>query len=189
MTPKDKMVIAVQKGYYIDDFGFLFKSGVEVKGSLFRVGNYTGRKFSLRIGSGTYRIKFGRLMAYQKFGDKIFEAGIVVRHLDGNPLNNSISNIDIGTPSQNCLDRDKVSRQLHAKYNGKKYSDETVRLLKEDRLSGMTYKKLIEKYGMAKSTLSYYLGKSDRKRAEVIIIGAPKEKWIVDKINRINTRV
>lgn len=38
-----------------------------------------------------------RLQAYQKFGDKIYEDGIVVRYLNGDRYDNSYDNIGIGT--------------------------------------------------------------------------------------------
>lgn len=55
-----------------------------------------------------------RLMAYQKYGDKIYEPGIGVRHLDGNCRNNSHQNIEIGTHSQNMMDIPPDRRLSHA---------------------------------------------------------------------------
>ncbi len=50
-------------------------------------------------------VKVHRLQAYQLFGDKIFEPGVVVRHLDSDTKNNSLSNIAIGTYKDNHMDR------------------------------------------------------------------------------------
>ena len=58
--------------------------------------------------------KFHHLQACQKFGDKIYEEGMVVRHLDGNPLNNTWDNIEIGTDYDNHMDRSRKDRVEHA---------------------------------------------------------------------------
>ena len=49
-------------------------------------------------------VKFHHMQAYEKFGDAIFEDGIVVRHLNGDPSDNSWDNIAIGTQSDNMMD-------------------------------------------------------------------------------------
>jgi len=45
--------------------------------------------FSFRVNKKIVKIYAHRLQAFQKYGDKIYENGIEVRHLDGNLLNNS----------------------------------------------------------------------------------------------------
>lgn len=57
-----------------------------------------------------YPVKIHRLVAYQKFGDALFKKGIQVRHLNGNKLDFSFENIEIGTAKQNCLDKPKEQR-------------------------------------------------------------------------------
>lgn len=69
-------------------------------------------------GRGKAPIKVHRLAAYQKFGEAIFEPGIVVRHLNGNPQDNSVDNIAIGTHLDNRLDisqseRSEIIRKGH----------------------------------------------------------------------------
>jgi hypothetical protein len=101
-----------------------------------------------------------RLQAYQKFGNKIYEEGIVARHLDGNPLNNSCNNIEIGTTSDNMMDIPKEVRIKKASNANKKHSDETVKDIRKDRKSGMTYKELMYKYGISsKGTMSFIVNK------------------------------
>ncbi len=59
-------------------------------------------------------IPIHRLLAYQKFGECIFDDGVCVRHLDGDPSNNVWDNIETGTQSDNMLDRDPDERMAHA---------------------------------------------------------------------------
>ena len=102
-------------------------------------------------------IQVHKLQAYQKFGNKVFEKGIQVRHLDNNSLNNSWNNIDIGTQSQNMMDIPKEKRIQKARNNIKYDWSE----IDKDRENGMSYKKLTEKYGVKKGTLSYRYSKNN----------------------------
>jgi hypothetical protein len=70
--------------------------------------------FNFRHGSNKITINAHRLQAFQKFGMKLLEEDMVVRHLDGNAMNNSWHNIAIGTASDNMMDRDPESRRAHA---------------------------------------------------------------------------
>ena len=45
-----------------------------------------------------------RLVAYAKFGDKLFDPSLEVRHKDGNPGNSRGKNIILGTRSENLMD-------------------------------------------------------------------------------------
>lgn len=60
-----------------------------------------------------------RFIAYQLYGDKIFEPGIVVRHLNDDPSDNRFENIALGTYKDNK--RDQKSNNIKStpgKYNG-----------------------------------------------------------------------
>jgi len=97
-----------------------------------------------------------RLVAYQKYGDQMFDDGIEVRHLDGNPANNSSENIVIGTHSQNMLDIEasnriqKATKASHKHHNQDRWAD-----IDADRDAGMSYRRIQAKYGIARSTLSF----------------------------------
>lgn len=70
---------------------------------------YEGKNFSFKV---------HRLCAYIKFGDEVFKDGVLVRHLDDNPLNLSWDNLVLGTPQDNARDilkTDRVSRAKHAR--------------------------------------------------------------------------
>lgn len=59
---------------------------------------------------GRLAVNAHQLMAFQKYGLKIFEPDIVIRHLDGNSLNNNENNIAIGSRSDNEFDKPKEVR-------------------------------------------------------------------------------
>lgn len=152
-----KEEIAFSKGYRVTE------DGTQVKNLR------TGNSLSCWIDKKSYRcfnirtenrkklnISVHRLQAYQKFREKLYEEGIVVRHLDGDSLNNAISNIEIGTQTDNLLDRSAECRLLHARKAARvnrKLTEEQVLSLLKDRSTGQTYVQLAEKYGLTKSTV------------------------------------
>ena len=84
--------------------------------------------------------------------------GIDISHLDGNYLNNSESNIDLGTNSDNMMDIPKEVRIRKSSNASKKYSDELVQMIRLDKEKGMSYKELMIKYNISsKGTLSYII--------------------------------
>lgn len=104
----NKIKYAYQKGYRIDKDGILLNKNKEkVKGFI----KSSGYRFhTIRFNNGFKTFAFHRLQAFQKFGDEIFKPDIEVRHLDGNALNNSLINIEIGSRSQNMMDIPKNIR-------------------------------------------------------------------------------
>lgn len=82
---------AFEKGYRVSADGtILSPAGRNLSG-------VTGNRGYVWIKYGTgVRCLAHRLQAYQKFGDRIYEPGTVVRHIDGDRGNNSASNIDAG---------------------------------------------------------------------------------------------
>ena len=71
---------------------------------------------SVSIWNTRYPVKVHRLVAYQKFGNAVFEKGIEVRHLNGNKLDFSFENILIGTAKENSQDKPKEKRLKCASY-------------------------------------------------------------------------
>lgn len=99
-----------------------------------------------------------KLQAYQKFDLLAFKDSI--RHLNGNSLDNSEENIDIGTQHDNYMDRDPNVRLEHARVAAsylRSLTEEQVDELVKLHLSGWTYKMLTKKYGIVKSTVSYII--------------------------------
>lgn len=150
-------IIAKEKGYTITPEGVVFSP----KGK--QVGTYGKNKymyFSFRLNGKIVKVYFHRYQAYLKFGNSLYEDGIMVRHLDGDLLNNSESNIELGTNSDNMLDIPKEKRAQKSANANKKYSDDLVLEIKADRERGMSYKDLMEKYHISsKGTMSNIINK------------------------------
>jgi len=159
----EAIVLAYNKGYRVSDDGRLLnKLGSELKGG-FDTSGY--RIFGVRHirSRATSNVRVHRLRAYQTFGDEIFKDGIECRHLDGNKLNNSKSNIAIGTHSENMMDKTPTERSKHAAMassSNRALSDEKLAELKEYHAIHRSYKKTMEKFGISsKGTLNYMLKK------------------------------
>lgn len=154
MKPEPEQ-IAEKKGYIITD------EGIVISPYKRKVGTYGKNKylyFGIRYNKKIIKVYFHRFQAYRKFRNQIFDRNLCVRHLDGNFLNNSYNNIEIGTYSQNSLDIPKEIRINISRYANVKYNKDLIKLIKEDRYKGMRYKELITKYNIKnKSSLSYLL--------------------------------
>ena len=156
----NKEKIANQKGYYVSKTGEVFnRHNIELNYNTIPKNGYK-RIFICHEGK-KIQINVHRLQAYQKYGDKIFNKGIVVRHFDGNKLNNSWDNILIGTSSDNMMDIPEQIRIKKAKYASSfmtKYNHtEVVKFYN----SCKSYKKTMEKFNISsKGTLNYILKSS-----------------------------
>lgn len=108
----------------------------------------------------TQKVPVHRVVAFQKYGEKIFEPGIIVRHKDNNKLNFDRNNILIGTALDNHLDNEKsVIDMLYENCrkmgrDKRLFDDLKLAELRELRALGMSLKKLAVKYGCSKSTIS-----------------------------------
>ena len=99
------------------------------------------------------------LVAYQKFGEKLFEEGIQVRHLDGTRTNNTPENIALGTQKQNTMDRSPTSRKQHAKHAAsfwKKHDHDAIRRFYTE--NDVSYSDVMAKFGISsKGTVSWII--------------------------------
>ena len=103
-----------------------------------------------------------KLQAYQMFEEEMFVEGIVVRHLDGDPLNNSPENIAIGTVRDNIMDRDPEARRAHAikAASGRENLRDDWKAIETDhRDNNMGFKLLSQKYGVSRGALSSHFRK------------------------------
>ena len=156
---KTALMQAYKKGYRVRDnlvYGIVkkqpLKLGCSRSGYLF---------FNLKLGRKVLKVFLHRLVAYEKYQDKLFESGILVRHLNGNSKDNSFENICIGTQTENMLDRNPKERLRHAikaSSSIRKFNNEKVNQIKLDHSNGLGYKALMEKYCISsKGTLHYIL--------------------------------
>lgn len=151
-------MLAYERGYRISEQGLCFnKSGKQVGGYT----NNTGYlAFSLRVDKIPKRVNIHRLQAFQKYGHKLYEKGIMVRHLNGIKTDNSWDNIAIGTNSQNQMDipeQIRIKRALHATSFVRKHDKEIIR---EYHKHDNSYKKTMAQFDISsKGTLHFILNK------------------------------
>ena len=159
---KQIVVFAFEKGYRIKNNKAYSPSGKELFG--FRnhkskwgyqcLQIYTKGFFPCR----SDYVFWHQLVAFEKFGDTFLDDKIVVRHLNGNHLDNSWDNIAIGSPQDNSLDRNPIDRKIHAlktSQSMRRFTDKEIEQIKIDRQNGMSYNQLIQKYSTSKGTLSF----------------------------------
>ena len=158
MNIKDRILAASEKGYSVDKQGNVwYNDNLRVLRS-----NRGYMEFAIRC-DGEKRpqnVPVHGLQAYQKFGNKIFEPGIVVRHLDGNSLNNNFDNIEIGTQQENMMDIPAEQRIAHAKHAASaqiKYNADEIKLF---HAKSCSYAKTMEHFDIkSKGTLFHILNK------------------------------
>jgi hypothetical protein len=120
------VVEAYRRGYRITDSGHLICSnGRERHCCPDRYGYNTSTIRMPGQRSNCRRLYWHKLAAYQKFGLAALAKGVQVRHLDGDPSNTTLINIDIGTPSQNRLDMPAEKRKALAGRASRKWDDDT----------------------------------------------------------------
>lgn len=149
--------IAYLKGYRVTMSGVLLNpKNIEI-GSLtgrYLYGSFKSKKNNVKL----KRFSAHRLQAFQKYGNKLYEEGIMVRHKNGNPIDNSWDNILIGTNKENAMDipeHIRISRALHASSFLRKHDKEEVKKYYQECKS---YKKTMEKFNISsKGTLHYIL--------------------------------
>lgn len=152
---KEALKVAKEKGYYCDKLGNIYSPNKKLK--LIKTRNYY--QFSVRVNGIGTPILVHRFIGYLKYDEKIFDENFLIRHLDGNSLNNFWENILIGTQSENMKDipeLNRIKKSITASIGLRRFTDEEVINIIEDRRKGLTYKELSEKYNTSKSTLSYF---------------------------------
>lgn len=120
------------------------------------------RYFRPRYNGGHITVPVHRLVAFEKFGQDLYTVGLEVRHKDNNSENNSWSNLLLGTKSQNMMDKPPEERKRIALLGAmaqRKLSEEGAQHLRDDHDAGLSYRKLVKKYGIAKSTVSYIVNR------------------------------
>ena len=146
------------KGYRVDEQGRLVSPKGVVRKARKSLSGYLC--VSIRINGRMSSVYVHQIAASQKFGEEIFSSECV-RHLDGNPLNNKLTNIEIGTQSENIRDIPAETRKRSANIATsyiRKWDKKVVRKYYEE--NGKSYKKTKEFFGISsKGTLWYILNK------------------------------
>ena len=138
--------------------GWLIRKDGSIKKE-FRVGKNGYLFVSLRLPLDKRgQVSIHKLQAYKKFGELMFKPNMVVRHIDGDKLNNKYENISIGTQSENQLDRCSEDLKLHSIKAARKNQDNTRPLKTRLEIYEMIYKglstrEIMNKYSIAKSTI------------------------------------
>lgn len=152
---RDKIILAIEKGYMATDEGNI----IGIKGKILRgvINKRNYRVFTLRDGKKNRLIFNHHIVAFQKFGEMLFEKGMEVRHLNGNSLDNSWLNIRIGTHQQNMMDKSaevRLTSAMKATSHIRKYDKNEVR----DFYAKNGWKKTMDNFKISsKGTLSYVL--------------------------------
>lgn len=148
---------AYEKGYSVIDGRVFSPYGRQLKLSS-RKGYY---RFSVKMNGERITFWVHRLVAYQKYGDKLFEPGIQVRHKNNDSKNNLDDNILIGTQSDNMMDKkpeDRLKNAKKASSHIRKFTNVEVEKIREERRKGRTYKQLMEMFDISsKGTMNHIL--------------------------------
>lgn len=158
----DKIKKASEKGYVVTKDGDVIYKGKKRKLNFYSKNDKLKYySFNARIDGVVKKIKVHRLQAYQKYGDAIFEKGILVRHLDSNSLNNNYNNIAIGNSHDNSMDRpEKLRKQMaiNASKSTLKYNHKEIY---EYYCLTKSYKKTMEKFDIkSKNTINQIIKKN-----------------------------
>jgi hypothetical protein len=117
--------------------------------------------FGYRIDGKKLNVTWHRLQAYQKYGDMLFEKGILVRHTNHIITDCSWDHILIGTAKDNMEDNpreDVLKYALNATDKWRKYNASEV---KEFYSTCKSYKQTMKKFNISsKGTLHFILNKA-----------------------------
>lgn len=150
------VVTAYNKGYRVDKDGNL----VGPKGNFVKPIVYGYNYLGFSVQHQQYRrtpTPIHRLAAYQKYGDKVLQKGMQVRHLNGNRHDNSLANISIGTQYDNTMDMPEEKRRRiieSATRATRKISSETAQQIRNIYSQGRnSTRKLARDYGVSRRTI------------------------------------
>jgi hypothetical protein len=114
---------------------------------------------------GSNNVEAHRVSWLVNFG--IIPEGMYICHKCDNPMCVRPTHLFLGTPADNSNDMIKKGRQPRI-IGHRKINYEVADQIRKDQLSGMTNKELRERYGLAKSTISYIVnGKTWTSEAKI----------------------
>ena len=156
--------VAFEKGYYV------FENKVYNKYGRSRriTNNHKGYpSFTITVGSrkdNTRKIKHvvvHRLVAYQKYKDRLYFDGIQVRHRNGDKEDFSFDNILIGSASENMMDKPRSERHrlaCNAANKRRRFNGVEIHDIRKFHKKYKSYKMTMHKYNIrSKGSLHYIL--------------------------------
>jgi hypothetical protein len=152
--------IAFAKGYRVSPDGQTVTSR---RGYVRKLCKKNGeyRVVTVSIHRRVYPVMVHRLQAYQHFGEAIFAAECV-RHLDGNPANNAVGNLALGTASENMMDIPADIRLSKARIASAAATKHDHAEVLEFYRATKSYAKTMRKFGISsKGTISFIVRKSE----------------------------
>lgn len=148
------IIYAKSVGYTIDKFGNInSKTGKPL--ILSKSGNYL--KFTVNKNGEYGTVKVHSFQAYCKFGNKLFNDGIEVRHLNNNSLDNTFENISIGTKHENHLDKDRETIKkvsIAGAQKLRRFTSDDIRDIRLKKRNGDTLKEIADIYNTSKGHIS-----------------------------------
>lgn len=106
ITAAEKGYIATKKGDVIGPRGEILKDQYDRDGY---------RYFNIKECGVYSHVRIHRFIAFMLFGERVFEKGVQVRHLDGNKTNCTPENLALGSQSENMMDKPEAVRLMQAK--------------------------------------------------------------------------
>lgn len=154
---------AYNRGYRINDNGVLInKTGMPLKGFVTNTKRTPYRMSTMRMNGKNVNFYHHKLCAYQKFGAKTFKADCV-RHLNNDSLDNSPSNIALGSIKDNYYDiplesRANTAKKIAAMSRWASKAKEIIEFHKQVR----SYKETMKKFGISSGGTLYYILKKKK---------------------------
>jgi hypothetical protein len=99
---------------------------------------------------------------YRRFNGPLSPT-LAVNHIDGDPANNTPANLELVTIQENNLHSFRRGRK--PTIGNKKLSPVLAEAIRADQRAGLTYRQLMCKYGVCKSTISYVVNNRTWKTA------------------------
>ncbi len=167
------LLFAISKGYRCDCLGQVISPEERIVNGY--IGNHGYLTIGIRLildnGKTEKRpVAVHRLQAYQKYGDKIFEKGVLVRHRNNIKTDNKYDNILIGSYSDNYHDNSQevknnmisggIKGSHFAKITNLKYDDDFIKNVGDFIYNGKNLvKDTVKKYNISSSSLTRILKK------------------------------
>jgi hypothetical protein len=152
----------MQKNVYADELGNIYsnKTGIMKPLKPQKVNNSRSKKQYWMI---SQKGLVHRLVASAYLGDV---TGKVINHIDGNPSNNEVTNLEIVTQKENCIHASKSGLVPRGKTHGKtKYSDALLIQAIKEVIAGSSVKATAIKFGINVS----YLNRINNKKYRIEI--------------------